>query len=285
MQKSIWSAASEVVKYTAVRPEHPSAIVESAINFLKKGYNGNLQLAVDVGCGSGMSTCNLFGKFERILGVDLSEAMVNQASQSFNKSHPNAVFKVAPAEKLPLEAKSAQMILVGRAIHYFDQRSFFEEVNRVLVPGGVVAYYSVHFPTILLPSDEEKGNTVNSIYWDYLDNKLGPYWPTNAFDGTKIGSRNRRDYYVNGIKTPYNETNVDETVSYDREVTIAELARELDTYGAAVRHRESEGDKAADEMLEEFISRAKKALETDNDEFKILTRNSFYIVMKRKPML
>jgi len=284
MQKSIWSAASEVVKYHAIRPEHPSAIVESSINFLKKGYNGPLHLAVDVGCGSGMSTCNLFGKFEKILGVDLSEAMVNQASQSFNESQPNAEFKVAPAEKLPLEASSAQMILVGRAIHYFDQKSFFEEVDRVLVPGGVVAYYSVHFPTILLPSDEMKGNEVNSIFWDYMDNKLGPYWATNAFDGTKIGSRNRRDYYVNGIKTPYNETNVDETVSYDREVTIAELARELDTYGAAVRHRESEGDKAADEMLEEFISRAKKALETDDDEFKILTRNSFYIVMKRKPM-
>jgi len=284
MQKSIWSAASEVVKYHAIRPEHPSAIVESSINFLKKGYNGPLHLAVDVGCGSGMSTCNLFGKFEKILGVDLSEAMVNQASQSFNESQPNAEFKVAPAEKLPLEASSAQMILVGRAIHYFDQKSFFEEVDRVLVPGGVIAYYSVHFPTILLPSDEMKGNEVNSIFWDYMDNKLGPYWATNAFDGTKIGSRNRRDYYVNGIKTPYNVTNVDETVSYDREVTIAELARELDTYGAAVRHRESEGDKAADEMLEEFISRAKKALETDDDEFKILTRNSFYIVMKRKPM-
>ena len=29
---------------------------------------GELKLAVDVGCGSGMSTVNLFGKFQKILG-------------------------------------------------------------------------------------------------------------------------------------------------------------------------------------------------------------------------
>ena len=66
-------------------------------------------------------------------------------------------------------------MIAGRAIHYFKQADFFKEVDRVnncchlhlapiffilfysfvknypkvLVPGGVVAYYSVHFPTVL----------------------------------------------------------------------------------------------------------------------------------------
>ena len=38
MQKSIWSAASEVVKYNAIRPEHPVKIVDNVINFLKQKY-------------------------------------------------------------------------------------------------------------------------------------------------------------------------------------------------------------------------------------------------------
>ena len=68
-----------------------------------------------------------------------------------------------------------QLVIAGRAIHYFKQADFFKEVDRVnncphftsgsyflhsfllysknypkvLVPGGVVAYYSVHFPTVL----------------------------------------------------------------------------------------------------------------------------------------
>ena len=37
-------------------------------------------------------------------------------------------FSVAPAEKIPLDGGSCQLILVGRAIHYFDQASFFKEV-------------------------------------------------------------------------------------------------------------------------------------------------------------
>ena len=69
-------------------------------------------------------------------------------------------------------------------------------------------------------------------------------------------------------------------------MTLSELARELDTYGGAVRHREMEGDTAGDNMIAEFISRAMKALDSAADEspdkIKIVTRNSFFVVMKRK---
>ena len=282
MPRSIWSAVSEVTKYTSIRPEHPPAIVESVLRFLRCKYTGPLSLAVDVGCGSGMSTCNIFGKFDKILGVDLSKAMIEQARANFSQDNPSTVFKVSKAETLPVEDSSTQMVLVGRAIHYFDQKTFFKEVDRVLVPGGVVAYYSVHFPTVFIPQEKEKSELVNSIFWEYLDTKLQPYWPVNQFDGVKIGSRNRRDYYVEGIKAPFTDTHVDESISYDREMTIGLLANELDTYGGAVRHRQMKGDKAADDMKKEFIDRAKKVLETESDQFKLKTRNSFYIVMKRK---
>ena len=42
-------------------------------------------------------------------------------------------FKVAKAEAIPVPDNSTQLILVGRAIHYFDQKTFFKEVDRVLV--------------------------------------------------------------------------------------------------------------------------------------------------------
>ena len=91
-----------------------------------------MKLAVDVGCGTGMSTRNLFGKFSSVLGVDLSEAMVLEARNCW-KDHNNVQFKVAKAEEIPVENNSAQVILVGRAIHYFDQKTFFQEVDRILV--------------------------------------------------------------------------------------------------------------------------------------------------------
>ena len=58
----------------------------------------------------------------------------------------------------------------------------------------MVAYYSVHFPTVSVAGSKAKSEEINAIFWDYLDNRL--YWPSNAFDGVLIGSRNRRDYYV-----------------------------------------------------------------------------------------
>ena len=115
-----------------------------------------------------------------------------------------------------------------------------------------------------------------------MDTRLDQYWPRNAFDGELIGARNRRDYYVNIIKHPFQETEINEKVSYDREVSIADLARELDTYSAAVKHREDKGDKAADEMIAEFVDRVKKVLGTENDQVTLITRNSFFIVMARK---
>ena len=38
MQKSIWNVTSEVLKYNAVRPEHPVKIVDNAIKFLNQKY-------------------------------------------------------------------------------------------------------------------------------------------------------------------------------------------------------------------------------------------------------
>jgi len=283
MQKSIWSASNEVLKYNSIRPDHPVQIVDNVVKFLKQKYKGEMKMAVDVGCGTGMSTRNLFGKFNRVLGVDLSEAMVQEANQCFQQQ-ANVAFKVAKAEAIPVESSSTQLVLVGRAIHYFDQKTFFEEVDRILVENGVVAYYSVHFPTVLVPSDRNKISPVNEIYWDYLDNRL--YWPSNAFDGVLIGSRNRRDYYVSGIKCPFTETEVDETISYEREMNLAELAKELDTYGGSVRYRQMEGEQAADAMNAEFISRSLSALDldsnTDPENVQIVTKNSFFVVMKRK---
>ena len=69
-------------------------------------------------------------------------------------------------------------------------------------------------------------------------------------------------------------------------MTLSELGRELDTYGGAVRHRQIEGDKAGDDLIAEFIRRLIASLNLDEganpDNVKLTTRNSFFLVMKRK---
>ena len=74
-------------------------------------------------------------------------------------------------------------------------------------------------------------------------------------------------------------------ISACREMSVAELARELDTYGGAVRHRQDKGDAVADGMVEEFVRRVMTALDRpagESQETKIITKNSFFLVMRRK---
>ena len=59
--------------------------------------------------------------------------MIQEASNSFKEHEANVSFKVSPAECIPVEDKSTQLVLVGRALHYFDQKTFFKEVDRMLV--------------------------------------------------------------------------------------------------------------------------------------------------------
>jgi len=276
MASSIWGAAGEAAKYRLVRPEHPKQISENVVAFLREKYSGPLAQAIDVGCGSGLSSCHLVSHFDRVLGVDPSLAMVKEARKSFPLA--GLQFQTGGAEQLPHPDNSAQLVIAGRAIHYFKQDDFFKEVDRVLCPGGVVAYYSVHFPTVL----EEQ---VDKLWWDVLDSdQLAPYWPTNPGDGHTIGARNRRDYYVKFIPAPYSETRMDESVSYDRQVTLATLAQELDTYSAAVKQRESRGNEVANKMVADFLAKSMTSLATNEKETPIKTRNSFFIVMSRKPM-
>lgn len=105
-----------------------------------------------------------------MLGVDASEAMVAEASQA--GYHNSLRFMTASAEKLPVPDGSVQLALVGRAIHYFDTQAFYRELNRVLIDGGIVCYYSVHFPSVTCPSDSAFGAHVHKVFWDYLQNKL-----------------------------------------------------------------------------------------------------------------
>lgn len=76
---------------------------------------------------------------------------------------------------------------------------------------------------------------------------------------------------------------MDESVSYDRPLALSTLAAELDTYSAVVRHRQSLGEEATS-LASTFLSSAMAVLDTSDPDIEVITRNSFFIVMAKKPM-
>ena len=73
-------------------------------------------------------------------------------------------FRTASAEALPFEESSVTLITAGRAIQYFDFPKFFAECKRILVPGGVVAFYSSDHVKFVIDDQPEKAQRLNDLF-------------------------------------------------------------------------------------------------------------------------
>ena len=95
-----------------------------------------LEVAVDVACGTGLSSLALLAVAKRVVATDSSQAMLAQAPEDARIS-----YRLAPAEALPLGDRSADLITVSSAFHWFQRATFLGEAWRVLRPrGGLVIY-------------------------------------------------------------------------------------------------------------------------------------------------
>lgn len=120
--------------YAHARPDyHPDAIT-AAVRLL--ALSGPVGLAVDVGCGTGMSSRALRAVADTVVGVDTSGPMLRCAAPL-----AGVHFVRAAAERLPVATGSAGIVAAAAAFHWFDQSAMLAETVRVLsVGGGFVTY-------------------------------------------------------------------------------------------------------------------------------------------------
>jgi SAM-dependent methyltransferase len=101
---------------------------------------GKVDRAIDVGCGTGMSSVAIADLSERVVAVDISMSMLSVALR-----HPRVRYLCGPAEALPLADREVDLLTAGLALHWFDQPAFFAEAARVLRPGGTIVAYNDWF--------------------------------------------------------------------------------------------------------------------------------------------
>lgn len=90
--------------------------------------------ALDVACGTGHSTRALARIADRVVGCDVSEAMLNEA-----RAVPGTDYLVAPAEVLPFSDSTFELLNITMAFHWTDQARFLTEAHRVVTPGGYLS--------------------------------------------------------------------------------------------------------------------------------------------------
>jgi arsenite methyltransferase len=108
----------------------------TAIADLKAG-----EVVLDLGAGAGVDVflaANKVGPTGRVIGVDMTEEMVDKASSiARDHGYHNVEFRLGEIEKLPVEDKSVDTIISNCVINLSpDKAKVFREAYRVLKPGG-----------------------------------------------------------------------------------------------------------------------------------------------------
>jgi ubiquinone/menaquinone biosynthesis C-methylase UbiE len=94
---------------------------------------------LDVGTGTGNVAIKLArtGRFERVLGVDISEKMMEKSAVNARAAHCQVEFLKTDMVKLPLANASVDFVVGCAILHHLpDPVSFMKEVRRVLKPGA-----------------------------------------------------------------------------------------------------------------------------------------------------
>jgi SAM-dependent methyltransferase len=146
--------------YAAFRPQYPAALFEWLASVCRRH-----DAAWDCGCGSGQASRPLASRFNLVVGTDASATQVAAAEET-----ENIRFVVAASERTPLANDTFDLVTIAQALHWFPGEEFFDEVRRVVRPGGVFAAWTYGMPHI-------DSRPVERAVHDFIDGLLGPYWP------------------------------------------------------------------------------------------------------------
>src|SRR3954470_12102030 len=120
-------------------------------------------LTLDVGCGEGRWTRELGARGYDVVGIDVSEKLVEEA----RAAHPDGRYDIAGVEQLPVADAAAHFVLcVNVLMHVFDLGKAADELARVLCPGGVLVTGLMHPVAEAGRYDEEEDELRFSGYFE-----------------------------------------------------------------------------------------------------------------------
>ncbi|MEM9277509.1 MAG: class I SAM-dependent methyltransferase [Pseudomonadota bacterium] len=106
--------------YAAYRPPLHELIVGEALADL------SFSCGLDIGCGTGHSTIALANHCDRVIGVDQSQSMLDQAIR-----HPKVRYHLGSGEELPLAGSSMDIVTLAGVLSYLDPAKTRSELLRV----------------------------------------------------------------------------------------------------------------------------------------------------------
>jgi SAM-dependent methyltransferase len=139
--------ADDISKKIGYSDEEINAVPEGANlglgcgNPLAIASLNNGETVMDLGSGAGFDVflaAQKVGKNGKVIGVDMTPEMIEKAKENAKKGKYNNVeFRLGEIEKLPAKDDSIDVIISNCVINLSpDKKAVFEEIFRVLKPGG-----------------------------------------------------------------------------------------------------------------------------------------------------
>lgn len=126
------------------RPALSFGVVADAYDRGRPGYpreaaawltGGRPASVLELGAGTGKLTDQLVGLGHRVLATDPLEEMLRHLAARL----PGTLVARAAAERIPLPARSVDVVVGAQSFHWFDLGRALPEIARVLRPGGHLA--------------------------------------------------------------------------------------------------------------------------------------------------
>jgi len=124
--------------YGRARPDYPPEAFERMVDGLARPLR-----AIDVGCGTGISTRRLADFADQVTGVDPNREMLEAARRATSEHEATdrrpVRWHCAAAEETGLPGGAFELVLAAQAFHWFDPPRALAEFARLLAGGGRTA--------------------------------------------------------------------------------------------------------------------------------------------------
>lgn len=197
-------------QYAKNRPQYPAELFQFLSEICK-----HHDLAWDCATGNGQAAVSCAEFFSQVEATDLSPEQIQH-----HISHPRVRYSVSPAEQTSFENQSFDLITVAQAVHWFDLETFYQEVDRVLKPNGILAIWGYGFLEI--------EPQIDGLIAEYLLKPIDPFWAS----GNRLVMNSYRD-----LALPFEQINIPKTFNMNIPWNLAQLSAYFRTWSAVKRYR------------------------------------------------
>ncbi|CAR30424.1 class I SAM-dependent methyltransferase [Lachancea thermotolerans CBS 6340] len=272
--------------YQEKRPRYPESLYQEILSY----HSGDLKLAIDVGCGTGISTLPLLKSFERVVGCDPSSTMLESAKKFKDKITVKDInrieYSVCGAEDLTslFASDSIDLVTGAESIHWVDEERFFKQAFQVLKPNGTLAYWFYVEPIFI------EHPQANEIYEEFVYEDpayMGPQWKPGKEKLRVYGEQIRipEDKFTDIERHVYRPLVSKEKTAYfygRDSMTVDDLRQYLRSWSAYHTWQQKFGEKGCDvaELLLDEL-KSKCGWDEANTRLKVEWGTAYYLARKK----